>query len=136
MKKYKTNLQFLFSYFRETSYLKKIKILFKITGIKYIIYHTLSFFLLIVLKAKSFFIRGLIFDLQKKLRNLFRLKRNGTWDQMFKLLEKFDYIVDLSCENLKAEKINTETLKNLGSGWQNEEKDKHSLFTDLILLHK
>ena len=64
------------------------------------------------------------------------LKRNGTWDQMFKLLEKFDYIVDLSCENLKAEKINTETLKNLGSGWQNEEKDKHSLFTDLILLHK
>ena len=334
MKKYKSNVKFLFGYIRETSYLKILKTILKMLGLKYVTYRILSFFLLILLKTKNFFIRGVLFDLQEKItefvaiknkykenfilfakdniiskeifireefdteklkkvlnylkptlnienlydiganigticipavnRNLVKkayavepeqrnfkllkinvilnnleekislfnyalsdkddeivemeladdnsgdhrikkkinfnlheenkrkvvkiktkkfdslfkdinpkkdliwidaqgyeanilegannlikskativiefwpygLKRNGTWDKMFKFLEKFDYIVDLSCKNLKAEKISDVSLTNLGIGWQKEEKNKHSLFTDLILLQK
>ena len=53
---------------------------------------------------------------------------------MIKLLKKFDYIVDLSRNNLEAQEANEKNLNNLVHGWHEEKKNKHSLFTDLLLL--
>ena len=64
----------------------------------------------------------------------YALKRNNSWDKMFKCLEKFDFLVDLSNENLFLEKIEKKTLDKLKFGWDDEVKNQHSLFTDLILL--
>ena len=64
------------------------------------------------------------------------LKRNNMWNEMLKILEKFDYFVDLSSKNIKVEKISHKSLTDLTGGWQKEEKNKHSLFTDLILLRE
>lgn len=64
----------------------------------------------------------------------YALKRNNSWDKMFKCLKKFDFLVDLSNEDLRLEKIDNNTLDKLKFGWDDEMKNKHSLFTDLILL--
>lgn len=64
------------------------------------------------------------------------LKRSGDWEKIFQIIKNFDYYVDLSSSELYANQINQKSLDNLRSGWDDEKKNKHSLFTDLILLQE
>lgn len=64
----------------------------------------------------------------------YALKRNGNWENMLKLLEKFNYFVDLSKHNLVVRQINSKSIDLLASGWDKEKFNKYSLYTDLLLL--
>lgn len=62
------------------------------------------------------------------------LKRNNNWDRMITILSKFSSYVDLSLDEMKIEKLDNNGVNKLISGWHSEKKNKHSLFTDLLLL--
>ena len=62
------------------------------------------------------------------------LKRSNSWDMMINIIKQFSYYVDLSSKQTQITKIDSIGIKDLKEGWQNEEKNKHSLFTDLLLL--
>ncbi len=64
------------------------------------------------------------------------LKRSGDWERIFQIIKNFKYYVDLSNSELQAHLINEKSLDDLKNGWDNEKKNKHSLFTDLILLQE
>ena len=66
----------------------------------------------------------------------YELKRNGLWVPMFKILEKFDFFVDLSEKVLKKKKINSHSLNDLSSNWEKDKYKDSSLFTDFLLLKK
>jgi FkbM family methyltransferase len=63
------------------------------------------------------------------------LKRNDLWKQMRKTIEMFNYFSDLSEEKINLKKINKENLDELFSGWEDEKKNQHALFTDLLLIN-
>ena len=62
------------------------------------------------------------------------LKRNNLWEQMRVILEKFSYFADLTEKEIYLKKINKENLDELFSDWEEEKKNKHALFTDLLLI--
>ena len=62
------------------------------------------------------------------------LKRNGDWEKIFQMIKLFDYYIDLSSPELNAIEINEKSMEDLKNGWEEENENKHSLFTDLILL--
>ena len=64
----------------------------------------------------------------------YALKRNGLWEMMIKNIENFDFYIDLSMETLEQKRINSKSINDLAEGWDNEKYNKHSLFTDLLLL--
>tara|TARA_A100001015_G_C15044050_1_gene742096 strand:- start:3473 stop:4471 length:999 start_codon:yes stop_codon:yes gene_type:complete len=64
----------------------------------------------------------------------YALKRNGLWELMIKNIENFDFYIDLSMETLEQKRINSKSINNLAEGWDKEKYNKHSLFTDLLLL--
>lgn len=65
MKKYQNNFKTeIYSFFR-LSTLLKIKKILKISGIKFVIYQILYFFLSLVVKSKSYFLKGIFFDALK-----------------------------------------------------------------------
>ena len=62
------------------------------------------------------------------------LKLNNSWDKLQDILKNFDYYYDLSEELIQKIKINSESIKNLFSNWEEEEVNKHSLYKDLLLI--
>ena len=66
----------------------------------------------------------------------YELKRNGLWAPMFKILEKFDFFVDLSEKTLKEKAINSQSLNNLSTSWEKEKYKNSLLFTDFLLIKK
>ncbi len=62
------------------------------------------------------------------------LKRNKSWEKMISIIKEFKYYVDLSSDENKLEITNNEGLGKLLSEWEQEKKNKHSLFTDILLL--
>ena len=62
------------------------------------------------------------------------LKRNNLWEQMRIMLEKFDYFSDLSETEINLKTTSKKNLDNLFFGWETEKKNKHALFTDLLLI--
>lgn len=63
------------------------------------------------------------------------LKRNNLWEQMRITLEMFNYFIDLSEEKINLKKVNKENLDELFYGWEDEKKNQHALFTDLLLIN-
>lgn len=66
----------------------------------------------------------------------YELKRNGLWAQMFEILKKFDFFVDLSEKTLEKKEINPYSLKDLSSNWEKDKYKDPLLFTDFLLLKK
>ena len=62
------------------------------------------------------------------------LKLNNSWDKLQDILKNFDYYYDLSEELIQKIKINSESIKNLFSNWEEEKVNKHSLYKDLLLI--
>ena len=59
---------------------------------------------------------------------------NKSWEKMISIIKEFKYYVDLSSDENKLEITNNEGLGKLLSEWEQEKKNKHSLFTDILLL--
>ena len=53
---------------------------------------------------------------------------------MINTIRKFKYFLDLSKSENNLEIINDKSLDKLTSGWDEENKDKHALFTDILIL--
>ena len=62
------------------------------------------------------------------------LKKNNSWEKMINTIRGFKYFLDLSKSENNLEIINDKSLDKLTSGWDEENKDKHALFTDILLL--
>ena len=62
------------------------------------------------------------------------LKQNKVWNEMQNIIEKFGFFADLSKNEINLEEINSKSIKKLFSDWDVERPNKHSLFTDLLLL--
>ena len=64
----------------------------------------------------------------------YALKRAGLWKLMIEFLYRFDFLIDLSKEEISPCEINKTSVDKLIYDWQDEKKGSPSLFTDLILL--
>lgn len=64
------------------------------------------------------------------------LKRSNNWEKMISILERFSHYIDLAETDVKIQKLNKFNLNILTSGWDNENKFKHALFKDLVLLRE
>ena len=62
------------------------------------------------------------------------LKRNKLWEKIDIFLKKYDYFIDLSERQINKTQINQKSLEELKNGWEEEKKNNHSLFTDLLLI--
>ncbi len=62
------------------------------------------------------------------------LKKNKSWEKMINTIRKFKYFLDLSKSENNLEIINDKSLEKLTLGWDQENKEKYALFTDILLL--
>ncbi len=90
MKKYQNNLKTQIISFFKLSTLSKIKKILKLLGIRIFIYQILYFFLSIIIKSKSYFLRGIFFDAQKSQSELTIVKNK--FNEKFILFTNDDVI--------------------------------------------
>ena len=90
MKKYQNNLKTQIISFFKLSTLSKIKKILKLLGIRIFIYQILYFFLSIIIKSKSYFLRGIFFDAQKSQSELTIIKNK--FNEKFILFTNDDVI--------------------------------------------
>jgi FkbM family methyltransferase len=64
------------------------------------------------------------------------LKRNNLFNEMRRIVLKFDFFCDLAQNNMILKKINAKNVDDLFLGWDEEKSDKYSLYTDLLLIKK
>ena len=53
---------------------------------------------------------------------------------MKQTLKRFNFYCDLSNDSMELLEVNNENIEKLFSNWDKENPNKHSLFTDLLLL--
>ena len=64
----------------------------------------------------------------------YALKRSDVWEDMIKLIKKFDLMVDLAKDNLTEVEINEKNLFDLTNGWSEEVKHGYAIHTDILLI--
>ena len=62
------------------------------------------------------------------------LKQNNEWNKIKDIIKEFRFYSDLSKEKIQLEEVNQKNIDDLFSGWDEEQKNKPSLFTDLLLI--
>ena len=64
----------------------------------------------------------------------YALKQNNDWNKIKDIINQFKFYSDLSKETIELEEVNQKNIDALFSGWDEEQKNKPSLFTDLLLI--